>query len=212
MIEDALRMIERHRLVAVIRTETGQQAVDAGLAAHAGGLRLLEVTWTVPGAAGALAALRERLGEALVGAGTIITVQQAEEAAAASAQFIVGPSVQEDVIAFCKRKGLLVAPGALTPTEVVRAHGLGAEIVKVFPAAQVGGPAYIKALRGPLPHLRLMPTGGVNPGNIPAYLQAGAFALGAGGDLVDRQAAAEGRFEAITEKARLFAAAVAAGR
>jgi 2-dehydro-3-deoxyphosphogluconate aldolase/(4S)-4-hydroxy-2-oxoglutarate aldolase len=208
-LEGILRVIEQHRLFAVIRTDTAEQAVGAGLAAHEGGVRILEVTWTVTGAAQALAALRERLPGALVGAGTILTVEQAEQAAAAGAQFIVGPSTQEDVIVFCKQRGLLVAPGALTPTEVVRAHNLGAEIVKIFPAAQVGGPAYVKALRGPLPHLRLMPTGGVNPENIPAYLEAGAFALGSGANLVDPKAAAEGRFGAITENARAFVAAVA---
>jgi 2-dehydro-3-deoxyphosphogluconate aldolase/(4S)-4-hydroxy-2-oxoglutarate aldolase len=209
MPEDVLQIIARHRLVAVIRTDTRQQAVDAGLAAHEGGVRALEVTWTVPGAAQALAALRERLPQALLGAGTIIAVEQAEQAAAAGAQFMVGPSVQEEVIAFCRGRGILVIPGALTPTEVVRAHGLGAEIVKIFPAAQVGGPAYIKALRGPLPQVRLMPTGGVNPQNIPAYLEAGAFALGAGSDLIVRKAAAEGRFDAITQNARAFVVAVA---
>jgi len=211
-MDDVLRTMEQERLVAVIRTETADQAVGAGLAAHEGGVQLLEVAWTVPEAGRALSALRERLPEALLGAGTIITLEDAREAAAAGARFIVGPSVQEDVIAFCRQEGILVAPGALTPTEVVRAHLLGADIIKIFPAGQVGGPAYIKALRGPLPHLRFMPTGGVNPGNVAAYLAAGAFAVGAGGDLIDRRAAAEGRFGVITEKARAFVDAVAGAR
>jgi 2-dehydro-3-deoxyphosphogluconate aldolase/(4S)-4-hydroxy-2-oxoglutarate aldolase len=203
-----LELIARHRAFAVLRTDTGEQAGKAGEACLRGGVRLLEVTLTVPGALEAVRALAGR-ADAAVGVGSVTTGAQVEEAAAAGAAFTVSPHFDPEVLAAADRQGLFCSMAGLTPTEILRCHHAGVLVVKVFPAGAVGGPSFIKAVREPLPFLRLMPTGGVDESNLPAYLQAGAFALGLGGSLVDRASAAAGRWDLIEERARRVAAAVA---
>jgi len=210
---DVRAWIERIGVVPVIRgSDAGlvRRAVDAVIA---GGLTVIEITFTVPRAAEVIASLVSDLGEsALVGAGTVTNLALCREALGAGAAFIVSPNTGEEVIRECNGAGVLVCPGALSPTEVVRALELGADVVKVFPVSNVGGPAYIKALRGPLPDVPFIPTGGIDLGNAGDYIRAGAAAIGVGGSLVGKAAVAEGDWAAVTDNARRFVAEVAAAR
>jgi 2-dehydro-3-deoxyphosphogluconate aldolase/(4S)-4-hydroxy-2-oxoglutarate aldolase len=195
-------------IVAVIRSDSGEQLVDVAQALLAGGVEVMEVTFTVPGAARVIERVAERLGDRiLLGAGTVLDPETARIALLAGAQFIVSPSTNVEVIQTCRRYGKLAMPGAFTPTEVVTAFEAGADIVKIFPS-DVGGPAYLKALHGPLPQIPLMPTGGVNLETAADYLNAGACALGVGGSLVEAKAIANRDFARIEELARRFRAIV----
>jgi 2-dehydro-3-deoxyphosphogluconate aldolase / (4S)-4-hydroxy-2-oxoglutarate aldolase len=206
--QELLDMFGRHRAVAVVRTDTAVQAREAAEACLRGGVRLLEITLTVPGALEVVRALAGR-PDAAVGVGSVTTAAQVEEAAGAGARFTVSPHFDPEVLSAAQRQGLFCSMGGLTPTEILRCHHAGVPVVKVFPAGAVGGPSFVKAVREPLPFLRLMPTGGVDETNLDAYLQAGAFALGLGGSLVDRASAAAGRWDVIEERAARVAAAVA---
>jgi 2-dehydro-3-deoxyphosphogluconate aldolase / (4S)-4-hydroxy-2-oxoglutarate aldolase len=166
---------------------------------------VLEITMTVPGAVDVIKGLTAEIDpEVIVGAGTVMDAQTAQACIEAGAQFIVSPALNLETIAFCGQQGVLVMPGVLTPTEVVTAWTAGADFVKVFPAGAVGGASYIKALKAPLPQVKLVPTGGVSLQTAAAFIKAGAEALGVGGDLVDGKALREGRDELISERARLF--------
>jgi 2-dehydro-3-deoxyphosphogluconate aldolase/(4S)-4-hydroxy-2-oxoglutarate aldolase len=200
--QKALTLVHQHKLFAVIRTATVEQALQAARACGAGGIKLIEITWTVPNAADALRAAQSKLSDALVGAGSIVNADMARDALDAGAQFVVGPNTSAAVLALCRQRDVLACAGAMTPTEIVNAHELGSDIVKVFPAGQLGGPAYVKAVREPLPFIPLMPTGGVNLENMNDYLRAGAAAVGIGGTLLDKAAIAEGRWDVIEAKAR----------
>ncbi len=174
-------------------------------AIKAGGVTVLEVTMTVPGAVRVIEQLAAAHGdEAVIGAGTVLDPETAHECIEAGAQFIVSPSLNEETIDFCRGRDVAVFPGALTPTEVVRAWMAGADAVKVFPAGAVGGASYLKALKAPLPQIELVPTGGVSLQTAADFIKAGAMALGVGADLIDPQALREGRAEVITERARQF--------
>src|SRR6266481_6889965 len=182
-------------IVAVIRAESPDLLVDVAEALLAGGVEVMEVTFTVPRATQVLEKVAEKLGSRiLLGAGTVLDTETARAAILAGAEFIVSPTVNVEVIELCRRYSKLVMPGALTPTEVVTAWQAGADVVKIFPS-ELTGPGYLKALAGPLPQIRLMPTGGVNLQTAEAFLKAGAFALGVGGSLVNPDAVAAGRFE-----------------
>jgi 2-dehydro-3-deoxyphosphogluconate aldolase/(4S)-4-hydroxy-2-oxoglutarate aldolase len=199
-----LDRVRRRQIVAVIRAQSGELLGDVAEALLAGGVEVMEVTFTVPRAHRVLEKLAERLGnKILLGAGTILDPETARLALLSGAEFIVSPTLSLDVIRLCRRYDKLVMPGAFTPTEVLAAWEAGADIVKVFPS-DVGGPAYLKALSGPLPQVRLMPTGGVNLDTAADFLRAGAFALGVGGSLVDSKAVAEGRLSQIENLARQF--------
>ena len=150
--------------------------------------------------------------EIIMGAGTVLDPETGRAALLAGAQFIVSPTLNLDLIELAHRYSAVVIPGAMTPTEILTAWNAGADMVKVFPAAQLGGPGYIKALRGPLPQILLVPTGGVNLQNAGAFIQAGAAALGAGGELVDKKAVKEKKFSIITENARAFIKAIREAR
>ena len=170
-----------------------------------GGIAVLEITMTVPGAVGVIKELTAEIDpEVIIGAGTVMDARTAQACIEAGAQFIVSPALSLETIAFCKQQGVLVMPGALTPTEVVTAWSAGADFVKVFPAGAVGGASYLKALKAPLPHIKLVPTGGVSLQTAAAFIKAGAAALGVGGDLVDVKALREGRDELVTDRAQLF--------
>jgi 2-dehydro-3-deoxyphosphogluconate aldolase/(4S)-4-hydroxy-2-oxoglutarate aldolase len=202
---DVLQRIRVTGLIPVVRAESAELALRAVKAIKAGGVNVLEVTMTVPGAIGVIEHLAAAFGdEAVIGAGTVLDAQTAQVCANAGAQFIVSPSLDEGTIAFCRDNELAVFPGALTPTEVVRAWNAGADAVKVFPAGAVGGANYLRALKAPLPQIELVPTGGVSLKTAGDFIKAGAMALGVGAELVDPKALREGREELITERARQF--------
>ena len=202
---DVLQRIRDTGLIPVVRAESADQAMRAVEAIKAGGVDVLEVTMTVPGAIGVIEQLaREYGGEALIGAGTVLDPEIAQACIQNGAQFIVSPALNEETIAFCRDNDVAVFPGALTPTEVVRAWNAGADAVKIFPAGAVGGASYLKALKAPLPQIELVPTGGVNLKTAADFIKAGAMALGVGADLVDMKALREGKAELITERARQF--------
>lgn len=191
-------------LVAVVRASDGSLLADVAEALAAGGVLGIEITFTVPAAHRVLEQVAARLGDRIVlGAGTVLDAETARIALLSGAQFVVSPCVRPDVIALCKRYSAPVMPGAMTPTEVLTAWEAGADIVKVFPA-EIGGPAYLKTLHGPLPHVRLMPTGGVNLQTAAGFLKAGACALGVGSALVDPQAIAARQFDQLTSLARQY--------
>ena len=210
--EENLQRIFNTGVVAVIRANSGEQLVPIAHALVEGGVDVLEVTYTVPNATEVIRQVNSALGNrALVGAGTVLDPQTAEEAIRAGARFIVSPCINRDVIRLCRRGNILVMPGAFTPTEVVSAWDAGADVVKVFPS-DVAGPKHLKALRAPLPHIPMMPTGGVDLENAADFIRAGACALGVGGSLVKKAAVEAGDTRTTTNLARQFVEAVRAAR
>jgi len=192
-------------IIPVVRAQSADEAMMAIDAIRAGGISLLEITMTVPGAVQLIEKVAKRYGaEALVGAGTVLDAETARACVDAGAQFVVSPSLNLETIEVCRAHDVAVLPGALTPTEVVNAWNAGADFVKVFPAGAVGGPSYLKALKAPLPHIELVPTGGVSLKTAADFIKAGASALGVGADLVDLKALREGQQHIITERAREF--------
>lgn len=192
-------------VVAVVRAPSGELLVDVAQALLDGGVETIEITFTVPGAHRILEQVADRLGDKiLLGAGTVLDPETTRTALLAGAEFIVAPTLNLDVIRLCRRYDKAVIPGALTPTEVLTAWEAGADIVKVFPSGFTG-PGYLKALHGPLPQIRLMPTGGVNLQTAADFLRAGACALGVGGALVERKAVLAGDMARIESLARQFA-------
>jgi 2-dehydro-3-deoxyphosphogluconate aldolase / (4S)-4-hydroxy-2-oxoglutarate aldolase len=195
-------------IVAVVRADTGKSLVKVARALSQGGVTAIEITFTVPGALDVIRHVSQDLGDSIVlGAGTVLDPETARAAILAGAEYIVAPTLNHDVIRLCKRYDKTVIPGALSPTEILSAWESGADIVKVFPA-DPGGPAYLKALRGPLPHIRLMPTGGVDLSTAESFLIAGACCLGVGSALVEPNAVAAGDFDRIRDLAAQFAAIV----
>ncbi len=191
-------------IVAVVRAPDPAGLVEVVRALADGGVTVAEVTFTVPGAADVIREARRQLGDrVLLGAGTVLDPETARVALLAGAEFVVAPAVNPDVIRLCRRYDKLVMPGAFTPTEVLAAWEAGADVVKVFPA-DVLGPAFFKAMRGPLPQVRLMPTGGVDLATADEFLRAGACCLGVGSQLVDPKAVAARHFGKITELARKY--------
>ena len=196
-------------LVPVIRVTSAQEAIDVADAIKEGGVTSIEITMSVQGAIDVIKDLAKKYKEEIImGAGTVLDPETGRAALLAGAQFIVSPILNLDLIQLAHRYSAVVIPGAMTPTEILTAWNAGADMVKVFPAAQLGGPEYIKALRGPLPQILLVPTGGVNLQNAGAFIKAGCVALGAGGELVDKKALKEKKFNIITENARAFLKAI----
>ncbi|MBB74125.1 MAG: 2-dehydro-3-deoxyphosphogluconate aldolase [Planctomycetaceae bacterium] len=201
---DDLERIIDSGIVAVMRAQSGEKLVDVAEALLAGGVKVMEVTFTVPNALRVLEEVADRMGDRiLLGAGTVLDPETARIAILAGAQFIVSPATDPEVIQLCRRYDKIVLPGAFTPTEVVQAWQAGADIVKVFPSDCVG-PQYLKALRGPLPQVRLMPTGGVSLDTAEEFLRCGACALGVGGALVSSRAVADGDMASIESLARRY--------
>lgn len=191
-------------IVAVIRAKSPDLLVDVAEALVAGGVDVMEVTFTVPGAVRVLEQVTAKLGSKLVlGAGTVLDPETARIAILAGAEFIVSPSTNVEVIELCRRYGKAIMPGAFTPTEVVQAWQAGADIVKIFPS-DIHGSKYLRALRGPLPQVRMMPTGGVALDTAADFLRAGACALGVGSSLVEADAVATGNMQRIESLARQF--------
>jgi 2-dehydro-3-deoxyphosphogluconate aldolase/(4S)-4-hydroxy-2-oxoglutarate aldolase len=205
--EDLSRVLNSG-IVAVIRSTSGEQLVEVAKALYEGGVDVLEVTFTVPGALQIISDVNKALGKKiLLGAGTVLDPETARAAFLAGAEFLVSPTVNLDVIRMGNRYDKLVMPGAFTPTEILTAWEAGAQIIKVFPA-DIGGPAYLKTLHGPLPQVRLLPTGGVNLDTIADFLKAGACAVGLGGALVEPKAVAAGDMARVTSLAQQYVAAV----
>lgn len=198
-------ILERVGLIPVLRAKSAAQGQAVVEAMVAGGVTVVEVTMTVPGAVDLLKELKKKYGaKLLLGAGTVTTPAQVQETIAAGAEFIVSPSLHPEVIAMTKKLGKLSIPGALTPTEAITAWDAGADYVKIFPCSAVGGASYLKALLAPFPHLKLIPTGGVTLQTAHTFLEAGARALGIGSDLVNLAAVDQGHPETITESARAY--------
>src|SRR6202522_4275185 len=191
-------------LVPVLRAESAKQALALADAIAAGGVTVLEVTMTVPGAIGVIRALAEARPDILIGAGTVLDAETARMCILEGAQFVVSPALNLQTIEMCHRYSVAVLPGALTPTEIVTAWQAGADVVKVFPASAMGGAKYLTALKGPLPQIEMIPTGGVSLATAKEFLEAGAFALGVGSDLVDTKAMAAGQPEKVTNTAKKY--------
>lgn len=199
-------------VIAVVRLASGERLLDVAHAVAAGGVTVIEFTMTTPGALDALARATDALGdEVLLGAGTVLDADAAERAMAAGARFVVAPTLRRTTIEACERRSVPMMPGAYSPTEILTATEWGARIVKVFPAATVG-PRFLGDILGPLPGLRLVPTGGVDLGNAAAFISAGAAALGVGTSLVDPRLVAAGDLAGLTERARAFRAVVDGAR
>lgn len=210
---EIIQRIKEIGLVPVVRAASADEAMRAIEAIKAGGVSVLEITMTVPGALAAIEEVAKRFGdEVVVGAGTVLDAETARACMLAGAQFIVSPSLNLETIACCRRYSVAVLPGALTPTEVVQAWTAGADFVKVFPAGALGGASYLKALKAPLPQIELVPTGGVSLKTAADFIKAGASALGVGADLVDVKALREGNANIITERARQYAEIVREAR
>lgn len=202
--EQQLQQVLECGIVAVVRSPDSNQLVEVARALADGGVSVVEITMSVPNALDVLRQVRKELGDRLLlGAGTVLDPETARAVFLAGAEFIVAPTLNLEVIRLCQRYDKLVIPGAYTPTEILTAWEAGADIVKVFPAETVG-PAFFKAMRGPLPQIRLMPTGGVDLNTAAAFLQAGACCLGVGSQLVDPKLVAERNFTRIRDLARQY--------
>lgn len=211
--DDVRRLIVEIGIVPVVRAADSQQALLAAEAVCAGGIPIVEITMTVPGAIDVIAQLARTVSDTvLVGAGTVLDADAARKCMAAGAKFIVSPGFDRETADLVWREGRLLIAGALTPTEIMAASKAGADFVKIFPCGSVGGPKYIRALRGPFPRISFIPTGGVNLETAGDFIRAGVAALGVGGELVKPDALKAGNVGIITENARKFLEAVKSAR
>ena len=202
---EIIKHIEDLGLVPVVRASSADEAMQAIDAIKAGGVDVLEITMTVPGAVKVIEKVADKYGsDVLVGAGTVLDPETARTCLLAGAQFIVSPALNLDTIAMCQRYSAPVMPGVLTPTEVITAWSAGADLVKVFPCGSVGGASYVKNLKGPFPQIKIIPTGGVSLTTAADFIKAGASALGVGTDLVDVKAIREGNPRIVTDRAKQF--------
>lgn len=205
MPETTQEIIERVGLIPVLRAKSTAQGRAVVEAMIAGGVNIVEVTMTVPGAIDLLRELKREYGdELLLGSGTVTTAEQAQATIDAGAEFVVSPSLHPEVIRVTKGNKKISCPGALTPTEAITAWNAGADYVKIFPCSAVGGASYLKALLAPFPHLKVIPTGGVTLQTAASFIEAGARALGVGSDLVNLAAVDSGHAETITETAKAY--------
>ncbi len=212
-IQEAIKKVQEVGIVPVVRAANLDEARRAIDAICSGGIPIIEVTMTVPNAPAMIEELTHHYGsDVLTGAGTVTTAKQAEICLDAGAQFLVSPGLSVPVVQTAFKRGVLAIPGALTPTELMAALEAGAQLVKIFPCGSTGGPKHIKALRAPFPDVRLIPTGGVNLSNAAEYIQAGAFALGVGADLVDLAALRRNEASKIIDMAKALTAAVREAR
>jgi 2-dehydro-3-deoxyphosphogluconate aldolase / (4S)-4-hydroxy-2-oxoglutarate aldolase len=210
MSETTQETLERVGLIPVLRAKNPAQGHAVVEAMIAGGVTVVEVTMTVPGAVDLLKELKKEYGDKLLlGSGTVTTADQCQATIDAGAEFVVSPSLHLDVIATTKKNGKVSCPGALTPTEAITAWNAGADYVKIFPCSALGGASYLKSLLAPFPHLKIIPTGGVTLQTAESFLRAGARALGVGGDLVNLAAIDDDHPEVITESAKAYLKIVA---
>ncbi len=202
---EIISAIEETGLVPVVRASSSDEAMRVIDAIKEGGVSVLEITMTVPGAVKVIEEVVAKYGsDATVGAGTVLDPETARACILAGAQFVVSPALNLGTIELCRRYSVPVMPGALTPTEVVTAWQAGADFVKVFPCGSMGGASYIKNLKGPLPHIKFIPTGGVSLNTAADFIKAGSSALGVGTDLVDVKAIRAGEAHVVTERAKQF--------
>jgi 2-dehydro-3-deoxyphosphogluconate aldolase/(4S)-4-hydroxy-2-oxoglutarate aldolase len=200
-------------VVPVVRASSAGEACAAADAVCEGGIPIVEITMTVPGALGVIRELAKNCGSGvLIGAGTVLSAETARQCVDAGAQFLVSPGLKLQTVEFAVREGVLILAGALTPSEVIAAWEAGADFVKIFPCGNVGGARYLKALKGPFPEIPLIPTGGVNLNTAAEFIEAGAVALGVGGELVSAEALKANKPEIIIENARKFLAIVKQAR
>ncbi|HEY2971881.1 MAG TPA: bifunctional 4-hydroxy-2-oxoglutarate aldolase/2-dehydro-3-deoxy-phosphogluconate aldolase [Pyrinomonadaceae bacterium] len=210
---EVLKRIEEVGVIPVVRAASSDQAIAVAEAISEGGIPLLEITMTVPGAVSVIAEISKRYGnEVLVGAGTVLDPGAARACIEAGAQFIISPSLNLKTIERCRDQEIAIFPGALTPTEVVTAWQAGADAVKVFPCSAVGGAKYLRALKAPLPQIKMIPTGGVSLATVKDFMIAGAWALGVGADLVDTKAIQGGDRKSVVDAARNYVVAVREAR
>jgi 2-dehydro-3-deoxyphosphogluconate aldolase/(4S)-4-hydroxy-2-oxoglutarate aldolase len=210
--DEQIQRIESSGVIAIVRFDHPEELTKVAGAIKAGGVDLIEFTMTTPGAIDVINELHRAFGDdMLLGAGTVLDAETARAAMLAGAEFIVSPVLDAEVIAMCRRYSKVVIPGALTPTEILTAWEMGADLVKVFPAS-FGGPPYIRSVLAPLPQVKLVPVGGVSLENAVDFFRAGASAIAVGSSLVKTRAIAEGCFEELTETAKHFVAAVIEGR
>lgn len=214
--ERVLDIMSQSGVVAIVRLADLSAALPLSQAILAGGVTALEFTLTNPAALEAVAAVKAALtefagGRAVIGVGTVLNAPAVRASVEAGAEFIVSPHTDLDTLAMCQKLGVASMPGALTPTEIVTAWNAGASVVKLFPAGAFG-PAYLKDIRAPLPHLKLMPTGGVNLENVGQYIKNGALAVGIGSNLVDAQVIKAGNWDRLTRTAAAYVQAVQAAR
>jgi 2-dehydro-3-deoxyphosphogluconate aldolase/(4S)-4-hydroxy-2-oxoglutarate aldolase len=203
--DEVIKIIKEIGVVPVVRANSAEEAMKAVEAIKAGGVPILEITMTVPGAIKVIEKLADKFGDEIVlGAGTVLDPETARNCILAGATFVVSPSTNIATIELCRRYSIPICPGALTPTEVITAWQAGADFVKVFPCSAMGGANYIKGLKAPLPQVELIPTGGVNLNTAADFIKAGSSALGIGADLVDLKALREGNAAKITENAKQF--------
>lgn len=201
---EVIEKITQIGVLPVIRAESPDEARQVVEAVRKGGITTIEITMTVPNAVDLIADLAKSFDDILIGAGTVLDVETAQKCVEAGAKFIISPALNFETIKFCNQAEIVVMPGALTPTEIVAAWNAGADFVKVFPASAVGGASYLKAVKAPLPHVKLIPTGGVSLKTAADFIKAGAEAVGVGGELVDLKAIRQNRPEIITERAKQF--------
>jgi 2-dehydro-3-deoxyphosphogluconate aldolase/(4S)-4-hydroxy-2-oxoglutarate aldolase len=211
--DEVLEHLHRIGVVSVVRCQSSERLKELVASLYGGGIRAIEITLTTPGAVELLqdVAAEYDSHDLLVGAGTVVDVGQAAAVIDAGARYVVSPTIDLDVIAFCVRKQVAVIPGAFTPTEIQAASRAGADVVKVFPA-NIGGPNYLRDLAGPLPHVRLMPTGGVDLDSAPQYFAAGAFAIGVGGAVFGGNLIRDGKFDEIRSNAERFVSSISSAR
>src|SRR2546423_9623663 len=200
--KDIIKRIRDIGVIPVVRASSPEEAIQVVEAIKAGGLPVLEITMTVPGAVHVIEELVKRFDDAIVGAGTVLDAETARACIDAGARFIVSPALNLETIACCRELDVAVMPGALTPTEIVGAWKAGADFVKVFPAGAMGGASYIKSLKAPLPQIELVPTGGVTLAHAGNFIEAGAAAVGGGAELVDTKAIRAGQAEESKMAAR----------
>jgi len=209
---DMLKGMVDTGVVAIVRLNSSESLTRVAEAIAEGGVRYIEFTMTTPGALEVLGKVTERFGDDVIfGAGTVLDAETARAAILAGARFVVAPNLNPKVITLCNRYSVPAMPGALTPTEIMQAWDLGADVVKVFPCSAFG-PDYIKAVLAPLPHVKLAPVGGVELDNVSAYMRAGAACVGVGSSLVNAKLIAGGDWAGLTERARGFIEGVQAGR
>lgn len=207
-----LEEITRSGVVAVIRANSAEELKNITLALNKGGVKALEITMTSPGALETIKAVSSELGDsAIIGVGSVLDTETARAAILAGAQFVVSPVFKPKIITLCRRYNKICIPGAFTPTEILSAWEAGADVVKIFPATKLG-PGYIKDLKGPLPQIKVTPTGGVNLENTADFIKAGAEFVGVGGAMVDKKRVAAGKWDELSALAAKFVQAVQEAR
>lgn len=198
-----IETLEKHQLVVVIRTDTAEQAYKSALACIKGGVRLIEITFSVPDAHEVIKKLASN-GDITLGAGTVLRISDAKKALQSGASYIVSPHLDEEIVRFTKSEGAVSIPGASTPTEILRAHNAGGDIIKLFPFVEMGGLNFLKTIRGPLPFIKYMPSGGVALDNVQAYLSARVSGIIVGSAIIKQELVRKGDWQAISELAEKF--------